>query len=142
MAIFNPVIFGWGGNDYTVPAERVLGLVAEIEEVITFTDLIATKDRPNLSKLARAYSAALRYAGAKISDEEVYQGLFKPGGAVFLEMQKAIIVLMAIMMPPGAVTGANSEAGSKSGASFGGNSQAAPTRSSKRSSKRRSAAAG
>ena len=108
---------------------------------MTFFDLATTQASPNLSKLARAYGAALRYAGAKVSDEEVYEGLFKPG-QLLNEVHNAIVVLMAIMMPPGAVSGGTADAGSKSGASFGGNSQAAPARSLKRSSRRRSAAAG
>lgn len=141
MAIFQPITFGWGGKDYVVPADRALGLIAEIEEVMTFIDLAINRDKPNLSKLARAYGAALRYAGAKVSDEEVYEGLFKPGHLID-EVHTAMSVLMAIMMPPGAVSGGTADAGSKSGASFGGNSEAAPDRSLKRSSRRRSAAAG
>lgn len=141
MAIFKPVTFGWAGKDYTVPAERALGLIAEIEEVMTFVDLALSREKPSLSKLARAYGAALRYAGAAVSDEEIYEGLFKPGHLIE-EVHQAMFVLMAIMMPPGAVNGANAQAASKSGASFAGNSPAAPARSSKRSSRRRSAAAG
>jgi hypothetical protein len=141
MAIFQPVTFGWGGKDYTVPAERALGLIAEIEEVMTFIDLLVNRDKPNLSKLARAYGAALRYAGARVSDDEVYEGLFNPG-KLFEEVQQAIAVLLAIMTPPSLASAVNSEADPKSGARFGGNRPAAPARSSKRSSRRRSAAAG
>jgi hypothetical protein len=141
MAIFQPIVFGWCGQDYTVPADRALGLVAEIEEVVTLFEIATMQVKPNTSKLARAFGAALRYAGAKVSDDEVYQGLFQPG-QMFEEVQKLMVVLMAIMMPPNPVSGASAGAGPKPGASFGGNAQAAPARSLKRSSKRRSVAAG
>ena len=37
-----------------------LGLVAEIEEVVTLFDLSLMQAKPNMSKLSRAFGAALR----------------------------------------------------------------------------------
>jgi hypothetical protein len=134
MAIFQPIELRWGGHDYTIPADRILGAICVIEDVVTMPELITMlRGKPNFSRLARAYGDLLRYAGAFVSDEEVYEGLFKPG-----EQRKRIALtinlLIAMMTPPSAIVAA--------GAPSRGNSKAAPSSSSKRSTRRRSAAAG
>ena len=80
MAIFQPIKLSWRGKAFAIPAERVLGAIASIEEVATFPEIIRmVSGTPNMSKIARAYGAVLRYAGAVVDDEEVYEGMFQPG---------------------------------------------------------------
>ena len=81
MAIFQPIKLGWHSRDFIIPAERVLGAIAVVEEVMTFPEIVLmiSGGHPNISKIARAYGAMLRYAGAGAADDEVYEGLFKPG---------------------------------------------------------------
>ena len=135
MGVFQPIKLSWHGKNFTVPAERVLGAIASIEEVATFPEIVRMiNGTPNLSKIARAYGAVLRYAGAVVDDEEVYEGMFQPG-STHMEVLTALNTMVAMMMPPSAIAGAASE----------GNLDRAKTarsRLSKRSSKRRSAAAG
>ena len=75
MAIFQPITLTWAGRDFVVPADRVMGAIGVIEDVVTFPELVGSlqSSKPNMSKLARAYGAVLRYAGASVSDEEIYR---------------------------------------------------------------------
>jgi hypothetical protein len=132
MAIFQQMTLSWNGRDHTVPADRMLGAIAVIEDIVTFPELIIMMNgKPNMSRLARAYGALLRYAGAWVGDEEVYDGLFKPGEAQ-KQIAAAINTLLAMMTPPSAIAEAPSS----------GNRPAAPSSSLKRSSRQRSEAAG
>ena len=135
MAIFQPIKLSWKGKAFTVPAERVLGAIASIEEVATFPEIIRMiNGTPNMSKIARAYGAVLRYAGAVVDDEEVYEGMFQPG-STHMEVLTALNAMVTMMMPPSAITGATSEGNLR-------RAKKARSRLSKPSSKRRSAAAG
>jgi hypothetical protein len=135
MGIFQAVTLNWEGRDHIVPADRVMGAIGVVEDVVTFPELVCGLQfgKPNMSKLARAYAALLRYAGASVSDEDVYSGMFVPG-----ELQQhittAINTLMVIMTPPGAIQGAETSSGNQQAVNR--------SKSSKRSSRRRLAAAG
>lgn len=103
MGVFSNVTLGWNGKDYVIPADRVLGLIAEVEEIITLKEVAAFHQRGTapMARLARAYSAALRYAGAgaEVTDEAVYQGMFAAedqDSAVAV----SIAALLQMMMPP------------------------------------------
>lgn len=58
-----------------------MGLLARIEEVLApggqgdVMGQLARPERAHLTRLARAYAAALRYAGCEVGDEEVYLSL-------------------------------------------------------------------
>lgn len=101
--IFAPVVMSWEGVEYTIPAANMLHCIAEVENVLTLGELANARERARLplAKLAIAYGIALRYAGATVSDEEVYAGMFKDAGA---ELQQrsfgAIVTLQALMVPP------------------------------------------
>lgn len=79
MSGFENVTIGWKGTGYSVPPDRCMGLLARIEEVlappgsgVNALDLLAQPHKAHLTKLARAYAVALRYAGCQVKDEEVY----------------------------------------------------------------------
>lgn len=97
MGIFQPVTFKWKEQEYTVQANQVMGLIAQIEDVITLAELLKRKGAP-LAKVAMAYAAALRYAGAKVSDEEIYKGMFSSNASETI--QAAIAGLLSMMIPP------------------------------------------
>lgn len=99
--MFEPVTFIWMGAEYDVPPERVMGLIAVIEEHITHEQLIyvisSVGETARLSMqgagfealakskiprvvISRAMSSALRYAGAKATDEDVFKTLFGAEG--------------------------------------------------------------
>ena len=130
MPIFNPIGLSWEGKDFTIPAERVLGAIAEVEEVVVFPDLVAMiSGKPNMSKISRAYGALLRYAGAQLTDDQVYAGMFREG-ETHTQVLTALNALVMLMMPPASLAGAASEGNS-------GRAAAVRSSSSKGSTKRR-----
>jgi hypothetical protein len=81
----------------------VLGAVAVVEEHLTMAELAqeAQSGRMRLARLSRAFGALLRYAGARISDDEVYTGLFEGDPAAVKErIVTGVNTLMALMVPP------------------------------------------
>lgn len=140
MAIFQDISLSWNGAEFTIPASRVLGAIAIVEEQITFPELLLAMQsgKPPLATIARAYGGVLRYAGARVSDDETYAGMFD--AARQEQVITAINALLVMMVPPDALAKAKRITGGE--ASAPGNSQAAVSRSSKRSSRRQSAMAG
>lgn len=99
MSVFEPVVLSWKGEEYKVEADRVMMLIAKIEDVITLSEVFSygQKGSAPMAKIAMAYGVALRYAGAKVRDDEVYKGLFGNGGSSTAE---ALNALLAMMIPP------------------------------------------
>ena len=111
MQGFDPVTLTWLGKDYTVPAKSQLMLIARIEDALggpqgeqAVTVLFRPNGAPH-TRLAAAYGAALRYAGAQVTDEEVYLSIHediaqKSPQAVAMTMQTMLAGLLAIISPP------------------------------------------
>lgn len=59
------------GQTYTVPAEKAFALGAAVEDVVTFVEIASWGAKPRFFKIAQAYGVMLRFAGAKVSDDEV-----------------------------------------------------------------------
>ena len=107
---FDDVTLSWRGRDYTVPANRQLMLIAKLEDALAPDggQAIATPFRPGGPKhttLAQAFGAALRYAGAQVTDDEVYLSIHediaaKSEQAVAITIQSMILSLLAIISPP------------------------------------------
>jgi hypothetical protein len=98
--IFDPVTLTWKGADYEVAPDKIMGLIARIEEIVTLSEIHAAAQKGGmpLAKLAMAYGAALRYAGAKADDAEVYQGFFVAGSSGAIPA--AVQALLMMMVPP------------------------------------------
>lgn len=96
MSLFEEVVIVWNDKEYKVPSDRVWGLCETVEDIVTFGDL----DISNLKryKLARAYAAALRYAGAAVSDEEVLDTFFNE--KAILDAAAAIFAIQKVLIPP------------------------------------------
>ena len=108
---FQPVTLTWKGARFTVAPEDQLRLIAEIEDALrdqrTGAPAIAVLTRkggPSYGRLAPAYGAALRYAGADVTDDEVYLSIAERLGdgdpTVAIETQSACLGLLAIIAPP------------------------------------------
>lgn len=95
MSIFNPVTVSFRGEDYKVPANQVLGLIAAVEDEITIAELYGN---PKNTAVARAYAAAIRYAGGAASVSDVYEELFDMKGAH--NIRSVIQSLILMMIPP------------------------------------------
>jgi len=95
--LFKEVALSWGGQEYTVPADKVMRLIAIVEDIITLEELVASSGRKRV-KISEAYAAALRYAGCRVTDEDVYASLFSADSAEVTVT--AINGLLMMMVPP------------------------------------------
>lgn len=105
MGIFEPFHIGWNDESYVIAPDRVMGAIAVVEDVVTLKELWDTSHDRNtiqLAKLSRAFGALLRYAGSKITDEEVYLGMFVAGSSTVAAAEQAFNALLTLMVPPGA----------------------------------------
>lgn len=103
MAIFDDIEFEWEGVPYTLAGDsKIMKVLAAVEDHITISELITQQQSGNvpLAKLSAAYATMLRFAGARVSDAEVYRGMWQ-GMADSSSIATAITALLAIMVPPG-----------------------------------------
>jgi hypothetical protein len=104
MTAFDPIVIGWAGREYTIPSRNVMRAIARIEDVVTLVELqqYAQRGTMPMAKIADAYASVLRFAGAQVTGEDVYAGMF--GGEGDTETQAnvlaAITGLQEMMMPP------------------------------------------
>lgn len=105
MTPFKDVSIAWDGVTYTIPAKRVLTCVAMVEDVLTLDELfkfIGARNTVPFAKLARAFGIMLRYAGAKMTDDEIFAGMLD--GMSQEEKQQAAMhgvqTLLMMMLPP------------------------------------------
>lgn len=96
---FDDVTLTWGGVDYTIPSNKMMGAIARIEDHVTMPELQQFGQRGTipLSRLAAAFAAVLRYAGCKVSDEDVYEAMFD--GDQAQSMVQSTTTLMGMMVP-------------------------------------------
>lgn len=123
MKGFEDVTLTWKGQSHTIPADRQLLLIAKIEDALTQGSggsavvALTQNGGPSHARLAMAYGAALRHAGASVSDDEVYLSIMNDlasGNAdVAGVVQGAVLALLAIVAPPiySAIVGDVSEEG-------------------------------
>jgi hypothetical protein len=103
MSSFDDINLEWEGKPFIIKSNRVLGAIARIEDVITLSELqrFGMRGGSPLAKIAMAYGAVLRYAGAQVTDEEVYRGLFSQGKKTSAEtVMLSIHSLVSMMIPP------------------------------------------
>lgn len=132
MGVFDDIHLNWQGRDYVIPANKVMGAIARIEDVITLTEIYEASQQRSVkfSRVSSAYGAVLRYAGADVTDEAIYAGMFA-GQSAAAAVRDALTGLLSMMIPPSAKT-IQKEAPR-------GNASKAGTRSSNRPSRSRSA---
>jgi hypothetical protein len=94
---FEDVTLKWAGVEYTIPADSMMRAIMLIEEWFTLEDLHMKSVHLKRAKISAAFAAVLRYAGAKVTDEEVYAGMFKKGVA---NTTIAAVTALSMMMVP------------------------------------------
>ena len=99
MSVFNELNLTWKGADYSVPSDNILRLIAKVEDVITLNELYSysQKGAAPLAKIATAFGIVLRYAGAKVSDDEVYKTIVTSGADSAIVATRT---LLTMMIPP------------------------------------------
>lgn len=128
MGVFDDVNIKWAGKSYVLPASRGLDAVASIEEVLPLCDIVAARSSGKLqfARLAQAFGAVLRIAGARVTDEEVYHGMMA-GVETQVTVIAALDILLGLMMPPSVMADSMEAQETPPG------KQSAPTSSAKRS---------
>lgn len=96
MSIFQDVVLQWQGEEYIVKSNKVMMLIAKIEDVITLQEL-TQESGPRLARVSEAYAVALNYVDCHVSIEEVYSYLFGEGGG---NVKATITGLIMLMLPP------------------------------------------
>lgn len=99
-SVFEPIELSWDGQEFSVPAHKVMGAIHKVEAFITIDKLAQYAEEASapLGKLASSYAAVLRYAGAVVSDEEVYEGMFTDATSQEL-IQNALLGILMMMLP-------------------------------------------
>lgn len=99
-SIFDPIEMRWMGQEVTIPANRVLKAIASVEEILPLDQVVkmAQSGHVHIAKCSMAYGAVLRYAGLKVTDEEVYSR-FVGVPADAPEMVRALQALLMMMLP-------------------------------------------
>ena len=121
------VILTWKGEDYIIEARNVLMLIAKVEEHLTAFELYQASEKQTvpMAKAAMAYGAALRHAGARVSNEEVYEAMFEVGETN--SIIQVINALLAMMVPPAKLQ-EKGDGKKKAGRAAKGNSLKKPTK--------------
>lgn len=109
MSGFQDVVFAWQGQEYTLPATRVLPLVARMENDAdlvgpdrTLIEVILGSRHP--AAVALAFEHLLRAVQAPFAPGEVYLAIIaemaggKAGAA--RRVQEAVLQLLAVIAPP------------------------------------------
>ena len=110
MQGFEPVTLSWKGQEYVVPAEGQLMLIARIEAALREAtgkpamQALLQRGGPDYAALAMAFGSALRHAGAAVTDDEIYlsiQSDFAESRAdTAAAVQGCIVALLSIISPP------------------------------------------
>lgn len=95
--MFKDVTLTWKGSEHVVKSNRVMELIARLENHISIMDL-ANDQRPPFAKLSMAYAEALNFAGASVDPGEIYADLFSEEGGE--TAATAVTGLLMMMMPP------------------------------------------
>jgi len=109
--MFEDVTLAWKNETFTVPADKQMVLIAKIEDALQGGSgrqplgILMQREGPTYAQLARAYGAALRHAGARVSNEDVYTSIQEDLAAlepmeITAKIQNAVIALISIMSPP------------------------------------------
>lgn len=98
------VTLTWKGVDYRVDARDVLEMIGKIEEQVTLGEVHLYAREPiktQFKRVAAGFAVALRHAGAKVKNEEVYEGMFKADDKSRVAI--ALMALLQMMVPPEAL---------------------------------------
>lgn len=94
-SVFEPVNFTWEGVDYTIPSTSIMRLIAGVEDIITLQEMAqaASTGKVKIAKIAQAFGFCLRFAGAKVEDEDVYKSMFN-----VTDQQRAISAVRTLLL--------------------------------------------
>ena len=91
------LVLTWAGVEYSIPERRIFALGEAVEDVVTLTDIQGWHTRPQFRRMSRAYGTMLRFAGARVSDEEVFDAVVGPKAQADVASQAIVALLVALM---------------------------------------------
>ena len=99
----------WDGTEYRIPHNKIMPVIAQVEDVITLGELVEAHDHNKIkfSRLSIAYATMLRAAGAEVTDHEVHEGLWS--GNVHDNASNYILSLITLMIPPDSIAQAQGD---------------------------------
>ena len=111
MSRFQDVALHWQGEAYTVPRDRLMGLIADVEWALAGgrpnvnpLAVLYNPSGPHPSRLAAAMGAALRYAGANVDDLSIYEvivgGVMEGDETGRMEAYQGVAMVSALILPP------------------------------------------
>jgi hypothetical protein len=109
--MFESIAITWGGQEYVIAPNRVLGAIGIVEEQITLVELskyVAARQVPAVSKVAKAYAGMLQYCNAKVTADEVYLWMISDPSEL-AHLTSCLNTILAMMLPDSATRGATSE---------------------------------
>jgi hypothetical protein len=100
MGVFSDIEMVWAGKTYTIKSYRVMGLIAQIEDVITFPEIAAFMQRRTapMARLCQGYAAALKYAGARVVADDILAAVYDDPGKQMVVL-KAVAGLLTLPLP-------------------------------------------
>jgi hypothetical protein len=93
MAYFDDVEITFKGETLTIPENKIMTLILELEQIGATLDAL-TPDKRGL--IAHAYSFVINFAGGKTTPEEIYSSLFEGKQDPF----SFLFGLQCLMIPP------------------------------------------
>jgi len=125
MQGFADVDLKWNGVTYTIKANRLLPVIADIEDVLRGTSdkpavaVLLRAGGPSYPRLSMAYAAALQAAGASVTGDEIYlqimQDFAESKSDAAANVQQAVLALLAIISPPLAMALSKADEGDEPG---------------------------
>jgi hypothetical protein len=94
--MFEDMELPWQGEVYVIPHDKVTPALAVVEDHLTVGEMIGFMARgtPPYAKVAMAYAAMLRFAGAKsVTGNDVFARMFGPGN-----VQRDAMVMVQTML--------------------------------------------
>jgi hypothetical protein len=100
MGVFTDVEMVWARKTYTIKSTRVMGLIAQIEDVITFPEIANFMRRQTvpMARLCQGYAAALKYAGARVTPDDILAAVYDDPGKQMVVL-KAVAGLLTMPLP-------------------------------------------
>lgn len=99
--VFPDIELVWADKVYTIKSHRVMGAMQRMEEHVTLNEMGAFAQRGTapLVRMCQAFAAVLKYAGARVTPEEVYQHALSDANgqmAVFMTMMQLMMAAMPL----------------------------------------------
>lgn len=93
----------WQGEQFTISENEAFELGERLEDIVTLAELAEMASKPKFRKLARCYAEMLRFAGARVTPEQVHKQMMAEikkldGEKKTMMVAEAIGVLIEILM--------------------------------------------